>query len=383
MFKLILLCDYSREPERRLLRGLFDFARTCGGWSYFTVPDVTWRNSARSGDIINMARTLKADAIFGWWEGMDEKAALSLGIPIITRAGSKDRPNLPMLRGKYREIGAMAADFFIRQHYSSYAFIGYKNTIWSDERMEGFAGRIASDGVQDFSFFKTDNKHDEWPEIMEWLRGLPKPVALFAAHDALAVTVCQLCQEMDIHIPGEVALLGVDNDEFLCNISYPAISSINLNFEKQGYELGHTIWRMHEEGRMWPERLEVEPVGIVERGSTKKHNISDPYIHRIVDEIDSRFTSAVTLQDLTADIPLSRRVIEKRFKAEMAPDTMLSYLTRLRVEHMCHLLKTSGVSIMKAAEDSGFADALNVGRIFKKYTGLTPGEYRKKYTNNL
>ena len=214
-------------------------------------------------------------------------------------------------------------------------------------------------------------------EIKSWLKNLPKMTGIFAVNDVLATKVAELCMETGIDIPNELAVLGVDNDEFLCNIASPKISSIHLDFERQGYELGEAIWRMHREGELRPVRIKVHPMEIVERESTLRHNIKDTYIRRIVEQMDGAYTNPLNVEDFIRDIPLSRRAIEMRFKKEMEPDTLLSYLLRLRINHMCKLLENTELPVSIAAEKAGFDDVLNVGRTFKRYTGMSPVAWRK------
>ena len=229
----------------------------------------------------------------------------------------------------------------------------------------------------------TDISKPDEEELKQWLMGLPKPIALLCTNDVLAARVAEICQEKGIRIPEELSLLGIDNDEFLCNIAYPSISSIHLDFERQGYELGAAIFNMHNNRHISPIRIAVHPIGIIERNSTLRHNIQDPYIRQIVDNIDANYDTPVSLKDIVKDIPLSRRAIELRFKKEMAPETILSYLYRQRVRKMCHLLSTTDMPVSIAAEKSGFSDVFNVGRTFKHFTGVSPAQYRKNNKTSL
>ena len=376
MFKLVLLCDYSREPERRLLRGLSDFANTLGGWGYFQISGNLYKNAARCKEVAQRAKDIGANAVFGRWDGIDHSLASSLGIPIVLRTVDNDYPDLPMLSGEYREIGRMAARFFLRQHYEHFAVFGYKGLIWSQDRLQGFREELGANG--NLYTMETELGTPDEESIKTWLQSLPKMTGLFAVNDVMALKVAELCLEIGIDIPGEIALLGVDNDEFLCNIASPKISSIHLDFERQGYELGEAIWRMHREGAMQPVRIKVHPVEIRERESTLRHNICDPYIRRIVEHMDEAFASPLGIEEFIRDIPLSRRAIEMRFKKEMAPDTLLSYLLRLRIQAMCKLLETTDLPVNIAAEKAGFDDTLNVGRTFKRYTGKSPVAWRKE-----
>ena len=378
MFKLILLCDYTREPERRLLRGLSDYANSKGGWTYFQIPPGIYNDPDRSMEIVERARDIDADAIFGRWNGINESIAEQLGIPVVLRSGSVDYPYLPMLSGDYAEIGRMAAEYYYKHHYYNYAFLGYSGLTWSDERKEGFKGFLEKRSMTVHCFVTEHSNSGRNPGIKHWLQDLPKPVALFAANDVLANAIAETCQEAGIDVPREIAILGADNDDFLCNIACPTISSINLDFERQGRELGAAIYKMRQEGKVSPIRIVLHPIDVRERESTVRYNIQDPYVRQIIDYIDINYTSAISIKDIICDIPLSRRALEMRFKKEMAPETILSYLFGLRVKDMCHYLSTTDMPVSLAAEKSGFTDIFNVGRTFKRFTGMSPAQYRKK-----
>lgn len=378
MFNLLLLCDYSREPERRLLKGLSEFAATIGGWRYFHADQSIYQDPLRKKEIIDRIREVNADAVFGRWAGIDKATAESLGIPIILRAGDKYSNDFPVLGGGYHCIGSMAADFFLNQHYQNYAFLGYADICWSRDRWEGFRNRLKENNAEAslHEIVLGDTSKEATTRIKYWLKSLKKPTALTAANDVLASMVAEYCLELGLNIPKDISLLGVDNDEFLCNTAYPKLSSIDLDYEDQGYRLGMVIHEMYQQKRSWLTQIKVTPIKIRERESTLKHNISNPHIKHIVEIMDHKFNTDLSLDEILSDIPLSRRSIEMLFKKEMAPYTLLSYLNKLRIDCMCKLLASSDMPVNIAAAKSGFSDSFNINRTFKKYTGMTPSEYR-------
>jgi LacI family transcriptional regulator len=203
---------------------------------------------------------------------------------------------------------------------------------------------------------------------------------MLACNDFMARQVTEICLLENIRIPEDISLLGVDNDEFMCNISSPTLSSIKLNFEKHGYELAEVLFKMVREKDIWPARIAVEAIGVVERMSTKRKIISDPYIREIVEFINKNYKSEIDIQKLVSFIPLSRRAIELRFKKEMHPYTINSYIIKLRLDHFCHLLESTSMQIKDAAERSGFINSTNYSTFCKQYKGVTPSEYRRKYS---
>ena len=379
MIKILLLTDYSQESERRFLNGFVKYTDTQGGCIFYPMSHLISKTKDNSREIIKTARRFKVDAILGLWHNINVEEAKKLNIPIFLRTYKKVYNEFPMLTGHYKEFGAYAADFFINQNFNNYAFIGMKDILWSVSRYEGYSEQISISKKLMTYHYEVEDFQNEIKEISAWLYSLPKPIAMFACNDFMARQVTEICQMNGIRIPEDISLLGVDNDEFMCNISSPTLSSIKLNFEKHGYEIAQTLFKMIAEKKIWPARIPVEAIGVVERMSTKRKVISDSYIREIVDFISRNYTQDIDISKLTSFIPLSRRAIELKFKKEMYPYTISSYIMKLRLEHFCHLLQSSELPVGTAAYKSGFIDNSNFSTLFKKYKGVTPTEYRRTY----
>lgn len=377
MIKILLLTDYSQESERRFLNGFVKYTDTQGGCIFYPMSHLISETRDNSKEIIRLAKKFKVDAILGLWHNIDTEEAKKLGIPIFLRTYRKEYPDFPMLTGYYKDFGAYAADYFINQNFHNYAFIGRKDIIWSMFRREGYCGRVASVRKKEAFVYEVEDFQSETEAISTWLHSLPKPTALLACNDFMARQVTEICLLENIRIPEDISLLGVDNDEFMCNISSPTLSSIRLNFEKHGYDLAKILFKMIREKQIWPARIAVEAIGVVERMSTRHKIISDPYIREIVEFIKHNYTQDIDIRKLVSFIPLSRRAIELKFKKEMHPYTITSYLTKLRLEHFCHLLEHTSIPIKEAAEQSGFIESSNFSTIFRKHMGCTPSAYRK------
>ena len=315
------------------------------------------------------------DAIVGNWPGIIADKARKLDIPVILRKFSNYPHDFPLLSCKNKEIGEIASNYFIERHYKSFAFFGLDNVDWSTERMEGFRDRVCSQGK--FSHILVANIDNYDIKVDNWLVNLPKPTALYACNDQCAQYITEACRRVRIRIPEEIAVMGTDDDEFLCNITYPGITSIKLDFEKQGYELAQKIDLMVSTKCIKPYRIPLEPIEIIERGSTLRYKINDPYVRVIVDRMEKHFTEDINITDLIKDIPLSRRSIELRFKADMAPYSMLQFLNILRLRQFANILRNSDLTISQGAEMAGFFDPYKVFRLFKKHYGCSPLEYRK------
>lgn len=202
-------------------------------------------------------------------------------------------------------------------------------------------------------------------------------MALFCCDDAHALFISEICKICNLHIPDQIALLGVDNDELMCSISDPPISSIVLDVEKGGYAIGNHIHRQLEGEKQEAFNIVINPSRIVLRQSTERHNIRDQYVLRVVKYIDQHYHEDLTIDALLADIPLSRRNFEVKFKAEMKT-TIYQYILNCRCDYMAELLQTTELPLIDIVSRVGFKDYNNVSRIFKKYKGCSPMEFRKQ-----
>jgi Transcriptional regulators len=380
MKKILLLIDYSSEFSRRLLRGLIQYSKEHGPWIFYHLPSYYKILYGKEG-IVRWAKEWEADAIIAKWDHDGANLFTELNIPIILQNYKYRSEYFSNLTGDYIGTGEMAARFFIKKRYRNFAFYGSKGVVWSRERAEGFRREIEKAGGNYYYFESENLSEEQWNsshiQLDEWLFSLPKPIALFACDDSFALQISEICNINNIRIPQEIALLGVDNDELMCNLSDPPISSIVLEVEKGGYEAGRLIDRMLRNERNEPFNIIIKPSRFELRKSTEKYDISNEYVLKVIRYIEDHFTSDITIDFLTQLVPLSRRSLEIKFKEEMGT-SIYQFILNCRIEYFANMLVTTDRSQFDLALESGFNDCKNISRIFKKIKGCTPLEYRQK-----
>ncbi|NLO72103.1 MAG: substrate-binding domain-containing protein [Porphyromonadaceae bacterium] len=380
MIKILLLIDYSSEFSRKLLKGLVRYSQDNGPWIFYRLPFYFKMLYGKEG-VIEWAKERKPDAIIAQWDHEGSNLLAELGIPVILQNYRKRSDYFSNLTGDYIGTGRMAAQFFINKKFKNFAFYGNKGVVWSRERADGFFQEVQKVGGNYFYFESEGLNENEWSNSLvnldEWLISLPKPVALLACDDRFALQVSEICKINDIHIPDDVSLLGVDNDELICNLSDPPISSIMLEVEKGGYEAGRLIHRQILEKKNIPFNIVINPTRIEERKSTDKYNINDVNILNIVRYIEENFDSDLSIESLTKLVPLSRRNLEVKFKKELGT-SIYQFLLKYRIEYFAKLLANTDRSLFDIALECGFNDSKNISRVFKKMKGLSPAEYRKQ-----
>ena len=383
MKKILILFDYSSEFSRRLLRGLIQYSKEHGPWIFYRLPAYYKTLYGKEG-IVEWAKEWKADAIIARWDDEGTNLLATLNIPIVLQNYKERSPYFSNLTGDYFGTGQMGAKFFIKRRYRNFAFYGNKDVVWSRERAEGFRTQIEKTGENYYySYFESENLDgEEWGtshiQLDEWLLSLPKPVGLFACDDNFALRISQICKINNIKIPEEISLLGVDNDELICNLSDPPISSIVTDVDRGGYEAGRLIDRLMKGERKEPFNIVIEPTRFELRKSTEKFDISNEHISKVVNYIEDNFTSDINIEAFSEMVPLSRRNLEVKFKDEMGT-SIYQFILQCRIDYFAHLLLTTDRTLFDLAIESGFNDCKNISRIFKKIKGYTPVEYRKKY----
>ena len=377
MIRILLLVDCANEFDRNLLRGIVQYSKDNGPWLFYRLPP-NYRNAENEErSILDWAKMWKADAIIGQWNEETADLLKELHIPIVLQNYRHRSTTYSNLTGDYIGTGRMAATFFIERLFHNFAFFGIKGVVWSEERCKGFREEVErSHGA--FFVFETERDHElDRDAISQWLRNLPKPIALFCCDDSHALFISETCKIESLSIPDEISLLGVDNDELICNISDPPISSIELEVEKGGYALGRKLHQQINKEISGPFNVVINPIRIELRQSTEKYNIDDPYVLKMVKYIEAHAEQELRIEYLASQIPLSRRNLELKFKRAMGT-SIYQYVLRCRVNRLANLLLSTNRSLADIADESGFRDYNNVSRIFRKFMGCSPLEYRQK-----
>ena len=384
MAKILLLTDFSSGYSRNLLKGIVRYSKEVGNWSFQRMP-LYYRMLYGENGVVEWAKKWQADAIIAQLSDVNIELLNDLNIPIIVQNYRDRNKAVSNLTGDYFNTGVMAAKFFLNRGYRNFAFYGFKGAIWSRERADGYSHEIEKQGYK-LAILENDNKdREEWSYnhtvLGNWLQSLPKPVALFACDDHFALQISETCNVYNINVPDDIAILGVDNDDLLCNISDPPLSSIVLDVENGGYNAGKLLHQLITKEITEPFNIVVNPLIIERRKSTEKYAVSDKNIRTILNYIEKNYANHLSVEELVKQVPLSRRVLEKKFNEETG-ESLYQYIQNYRIDQFTRLLITTDYSLFEAALQSGFENYKNVSRVFRKYKSLSPAEYRKRYKCN-
>ena len=382
MIRLILLTDFTEAFAHNLLRGILEYSKGRDPWVVCRMPP-SYKQAYGIPGVLKWAKKWEADAIIAQFDDDDEVELFRQNGIVALAQDFKSRFSvIPNITSKYELTGQMAADFFLQKGFRNFAFYGYKDVVWSEERCMGFRDRVTEKGFGN-SFFEYQKQplenlwYYESEPLADWIKSLPHPVALMACDDTQGNRIMEVCRVLGIHIPEEISVLGVDNDEIICSLSEPPLSSVSLNIAKGGYEAARLIDKLMQDKESAYEDVIIQPVTIVNRLSTDIYATDNPAILAALRYIHQNLANKINVEDIVKQVPLSRRLLEVRFR-QVTGQSIYQYVSDLRMERFSQLLLAGNEPIADLAMQVGLSDFKTLSRQFKSWKGCTPIEFRKR-----
>ena len=296
------------------------------------------------------------------------------------------RRRLSVLRLDFGEIGRVAARHFLAQGgYRSFGFVeATRDPPWSRQRGDAFLAEAGSRGCPVFRYSTLSGTYqaafarpDELSDLAEWLRTLPKPAAVFAGHDERARDTILACREAGLEVPRSVAVMGVNNDEFLCRHIFPNLSSVELDGAALGRAAAAELRRLMDGGR--PERrdFEVPLQEVVARMSSAPPSPGGPLVRRALDWIETHACEGANAADVADALGVSKSLLDLRFR-ELHSGSVLERLTERRLREACRLLAETDHSIESICGAAGFGDPAGLRRLFRRRYGCSMRQWRRE-----
>ncbi len=381
--RVALLIESSRTYGRGILRGIARYAHLKGRWSIF------FQERELHSGIPTWLRQWKGDGIIARIEDRRTAAALvQLGYPIVDVLGNCDFESIPGFDTDARTTAQLAANFFLCSGFQHLGFCGYRGIPFSDRREAAFRAYLAERGhrVRVFSsrLAQYPPAHIQAVEqsglaaekaIAQWLRQQPRPLGLFACNDVRAQQVLNACREHRLKVPEEVAVIGVDNDDVLCSLCEPRLTSIEPDTERLGYEAAELLDKLMRGERPHVDTIQIPPLRVVERDSADMVAISDPITVQAVRYIRDHIAEGVGVKDVVGHVGRSRTDLEQRFRRWLNTSVRVEILRR-RMDRTCALLQQSDLPLEEVARAAGFNTAAHLCRLFRRHLRQTPSQYR-------
>lgn len=381
---VLVLLDKSRAAGRRLLRGIVKYSHLCGPWGIRSLPPF-YRDPQSKIRMLSQAKDLQVDGIIATIDDRRMAKVLGLtGLPAVVEPAKNQIPGFPSIFDAVDKVGQTCAEHLLSLGLSNFAFCGFENFCWSGARKRGFDKKILEVGFQTYSYKVPRSRakvrwDNEQTSLAEWLRSLPKPLGLMACNDDCGHYVIEACHIAGLRVPDDVAIIGVDDDELICDLTNPPLSSAALNHEQAGYKTAELLDKMMAGGKVEKENFVLlEPSNIVVRQSTDVLAVNDHDLVKALRFIREHSGRAIQVRDVVEAVALSRRVLERRFR-EVFKKSVYNEIRRVRVERATRMLLETDLSISQIATFLGFPSDKHIGRYFRREKGMTPQQYRVKF----
>jgi LacI family transcriptional regulator len=214
--------------------------------------------------------------------------------------------------------------------------------------------------------------------LQSWLSKLRRPTGIFCGTDWDATFVYEACDQLGVRVGEEIALVGVGNETFYCETFNPPLSSVDVQSARIGYEAADLLMRILKGKPVSSKAKLIEPLGVVARQSSNACAVEDRHVATVMRFIHEHFDAPISVRDLVRLVPLSRRVLERRFR-QCLNRSILAEIHRLKLERIQRLLATSDNTIDEIATICGFSQATHMTTLFRQKTGTTPRDYRNQF----
>jgi len=367
--QVALLIETSNAYARGLLRGVMAYVREHQPWGLRLTEH--GRGEVSRGELVEW----KGQGIIARVE--NERIAATLRDfrrPVVDVSAARLLPKLPWVETDDAAIAKAAADHLLSRGLTNFGFYGDDRFNWSRWRQEAFHRCIAAAG-----FACSDAPQARGTgKLADWVRALPKPAGVMACYDIRGRELIDACRAAEVEIPDEVAVIGVDDDELLCELSDPPLSSVIPDVRRTGWVAAEILDAWMSGSRPAELQHPIPPLGVATRRSTDMLAVEDADLAAAVRFIREHACDGITVADVVGKLPLSRRVLESRFERVLGRSPHAEIL-RVRLERVKQLLTQPGWTLDAIAHKTGFHHGEYLSAVFKRETNLTPGAYRRQH----
>jgi len=375
--RVALLIETSNRYGRDLLHGVHDWASAGDKWSI---------------RLTEQARLSRSPAWLPDWRGdgiiarVDSRAIAAVlkrtGLPVVDVSAERRVSEFPRVSIDNQAVAVLAATHLLEKKLRHFAYCGDRRYLWSRQRGEAFVQFLRSAGHRCIEFRGGRSIGRKWEgelkAIAAWLLQLPKPVGVFASYDVRAQQLIEACHHAQLNVPGEVAVLGVDNDELICELSDPPLSSVLPNARRTGYEAAAILSQLMSRPMSVVASREIEPIRVVQRRSTDAAAVGDRHVAAALRYIHEHAQDGIGVKDVLRAVPISRTLLERKFVQQLG-ESPHRLIKRLQIESVRQLLSETDIEVARVADMTGFASASYLSAAFRHETGESPRAFRAKH----
>jgi LacI family transcriptional regulator len=377
-----VIIQQGGEFGRNILRGVHAYVLEGRPWHVLVADH-------RPEMIATLARQSPAGLVAFVPDRAVLEAVLALGVPTVNVSGWMPDPiGPPRVRVDDEAIARRVAAHLRGRGLRHLAVLSMWGAAWAERRERAFAAALAEAGAgvpatmaafPDPDPTAGPERPGEHRRLTAWLASLPKPLGLFAVNDDHAFAAADACRQAGLRIPADVALVGVDNDELLCELAWPPLSSVDPHTRQVGYEAARLLERlMAGEPSPLPTGVPVlVPSGeVIARQSSAVLAASDAEVAAAVTFIADHAQEGIDVSDVLAHVTVGRRSLEQRFRAALGR-TVAAEIRRARIDAARVLLARTDLPVRAVARRCGFRSAQRFHVAFRQVTGTTPTTFRR------
>lgn len=377
--QVALFIETSNSYGRGLLDGIIGYVREHESWSIY-LPE------QRRGECPPAwLKRWRGDGIIARIENSRIATAVSqTGRPVVDVSAARTLPEIPWVETDDEAIARLAVEHLVERGFRRLAFCGDPRFNWSNWRCEHFL-RMASDaGCATWVYgaptsvkrgLSWDREH---AGLAAWVRSLPRPIGVMACYDIKAQQLLDVCRDMGVAVPEEMAVIGVDDDHLICELCTPPLSSVVPNAQLTGYTAAELLDQLMRGKKADVTTHLVKPQGIRTRRSTDVRAIEDADVAAALRFIHEYACDGIQVGELLRHVPLSRRVLESRF-VKLLGRTPHEEIVRVRIDRVKRLLSETNLPVKAIARRAGFSTEDYMSVAFKRSAGLAPTEFRLQH----
>jgi LacI family transcriptional regulator len=372
-----LIIETSLGSGRDILRGVARYVREHEPWALYHEPHgleasvPQWLRRWNGDGIIARIQTRR----------IAQQLAAS-GIPVVDVLGVVPECAFPLVSVDNLAIARMAAEHLLERGFRRFGFFGIEGENWSEQRYAGFCAAVASIQSQvPICRLPRDTKgRRSWEraedDIARWIAALPKPAGVLICSDQRGSQFLEACRRAGVSVPNDIAVVSVDNDEPLCEVCLPPLSSVEPGHLNVGYQAAALLDSVLRGASTSRKPLHVQPLETVTRQSSDTLAVADSRVGMALRLIRENAPSGMRIDDIAREVGLSRSVLQRRFRASLHCSIHQEILN-VRIRHARELLATTEISLAAVAEQAGFKHQEYLGAVFRARVGKTPAQVRE------
>ena len=377
--QVALIIETSVAYGRRILAGIARYLRSHHRWSVFIeqhelgTPPPAWLTAGSWDGILSRPTDHAMARLFR-----------RMAVPVVDLNDLHEDLGLPWVGSDHGAIGRMGAAHLQEKGFRHFAFCGFTGELWSRQRCLGFFSGACPRAMRT-SAYETSWRGPNTPrwdqdieQIEKWILSLPKPVAIMACNDVRGLHVLDACSRAGVLVPEEVAVLGVDDEDTMCELCSPPLSSVAPNPEGIGYAAAELLQTLMCGQIPQQDRIFVSPITVSCRQSTDTMAVADWAVASAARYMREQAFQGCRVADILQKVHMSRAALEKRFRKHLNRSPKQE-IRRIRLERIKQLLVETDFTLERIAELSGFEHPEYMSVLFKRETGQTPGQYRNQF----